>query len=106
MTWGTLCSEEGCVGSLHRGSFHRGWVQKSRFFRKQHASSTALPRTTCNNLLLETTPSETTPYASPDGGLSPALRWHGRLLRARTSERTPDFQTKILMNPVWSQRGS
>ena len=51
---------------LRRGWFRRGWFQNTLFRLKQHGERHYFNTdTTCNNMFFETTPFETTPYASP-----------------------------------------
>ena len=52
-------------GTRVGGCFKRGWFRNTRFRSKQHGKQhRGSTDTTCNNVFVEATPFETTPYAS------------------------------------------
>ena len=54
------------IWDLRRGLFRRVRFQNTRFCLKHHGKQHCCNAdTTCNNTFVETTPFETTPYASP-----------------------------------------
>ena len=66
-SWQRLAELGARIWDLRRGLFHRGWFQNTIFYSKQHGKQHCCTTdTTCNNIFVETTSFETTPYASPD----------------------------------------
>ena len=72
-----------CVGGL----FHQGWFQNNRRRIKQHGKRHCCNTdSTYSNLFVETTPSETTPYESPNAWLrAGAHLFHGGASRRALS---------------------